>query len=66
MADEATRKLGHELRNVLSPAMMLAERISMHSDPQVQRAGKMILDSLDKAIVLIRAAQAAAQASGEQ
>jgi len=60
MSDESTRKLGHELRNVLSPAMMLAERISMHSDPQVQRSGKMILESLDKAIVLIKSAQLAA------
>jgi nitrogen fixation/metabolism regulation signal transduction histidine kinase len=59
MSDETTRKLGHELRNVLSPAMMLAERVSLHSDPQMQRAGKMILDSLDKAIALIRTAQAA-------
>ena len=62
MNDDATRKLGHELRNVLSPAMMMAERISMHTDPQVQRAGKLILDSLDKATALIKAAQAATTA----
>jgi nitrogen fixation/metabolism regulation signal transduction histidine kinase len=64
MTDEATRKLGHELRNVLSPAMMMAERVSMHSDPQVQRAGKLILDSLDKAIALIKEQQARMAAKG--
>jgi nitrogen fixation/metabolism regulation signal transduction histidine kinase len=63
MDNEATRKLGHELRNVLSPAMMLAERMSTHADPQVQRAGKMILDSLDKATALIKAAQVSASAT---
>ncbi len=57
MTTDPTRKLTHELRNVLSPAMMLAERLSMNADPGVQRAGKMILDSLDKAIALIKTAQ---------
>ena len=64
MNDEATRKLGHELRNVLSPAMMMAERISTHPDPQVQRAGKLILDSLDKATALIKESQARLAAKG--
>lgn len=54
--EETLRSLRHELRNVLSPAMMMAERLSTNADPAVQRAAKIILDSLDRAVVIVRAA----------
>ena len=58
MPQDPIHHLGHELRNILSPAMMLAERMCGHTDPAVQRAGNIILESLDKAIAAIRAANA--------
>jgi hypothetical protein len=51
------RGLGHTLRNILSPAMMIAERLSTHSDPAVQRYAKMLMDSLDRATAAIHADQ---------
>lgn len=50
------RALGHALRNIMSPAMMVAERLSEHDDPAVQRQAKIILDQLDKATEAIRLA----------
>ena len=46
--------LSHALRNILSPAMMMAERLSAHEDPAVQRAANIILEALDKAIKAIK------------
>jgi hypothetical protein len=56
VAKDATSELAHALRNILGPAMMIAERLCGHSDPAVQRAGKVILDSIDRATAAIKAA----------
>lgn len=53
---DPVRALGHALRNTLSPAMLVAERLSDHADPAVQRSAKIILESLDKAAEAITAA----------
>lgn len=55
MSQNPIRGLSHTLRNQLSPAMMLAERLCRHPDAEVQRAGRLILDSLDKAALTLRA-----------
>jgi hypothetical protein len=34
--------------------MMVAERLSEHSDPSVQRGAKIILDSLDRATAALK------------
>ncbi len=59
MNNTPVRELGHALRNILAPSMMLAERLSGHSDPSVRRAGTVILDSIDEAIAAIKAATSA-------
>jgi hypothetical protein len=52
--DEAKlRKLGHDLRGILSPAMMVAERLQNSPDPAISRAGAIILESLDRAVTTI-------------
>jgi hypothetical protein len=56
MDQPALRQLGHDLRGILAPAMMVAERLQKHADPAVQRAGDIVLDSLDKAVLAIKAA----------
>jgi hypothetical protein len=55
MSENPIRALSHALRNQLSPAMMLAERLTRHPDESVQRAGRLILESLDKAAQTLRA-----------
>lgn len=55
MNDDSTRKLIHDLRNALGPAMMVAEALTRNADPSVQRYGKIILDSLDSATALMKA-----------
>ncbi len=56
MTEDPQRKLIHDLRNALGPAMLVAERLTVHADPAVQRAGKIILDSLDNATALMKTA----------
>lgn len=56
MSKSEIQQLGHDLRNILAPAMMLAERLTMNQDPAIRRAGKMILDSLDRATAAIKEA----------
>lgn len=46
-------KIGHDLRNVLAPALLTSERLERHGDPAVQRAGKVIMDAVDRAIELV-------------
>lgn len=53
------RRLGHELRNILSPALMMAERLQSNEDPKVSRAGRIVMESIDRATASLRAAVAA-------
>ncbi len=53
MDEQGLRKLGHDLRGLLSPAMMLAERLQNNPDPAVQKSGTLILQSLDRAVAAI-------------
>ena len=54
MPQDRLRELSHALRNILGPAMMVAERLSDHPDPSVQRGAKIILESLDRATAAIK------------
>ena len=56
MDQDGLRRLRHKLSNVLSPAMMMAEVMSNHTDPAVKRAGEIILNSLDRATEALREA----------
>jgi signal transduction histidine kinase len=46
-------KIGHDLRNVLSPALLTAERLSLDSNPSVRRAGEVIMTAVDRANDLV-------------
>ncbi|MGD7069121.1 hypothetical protein [Acetobacter sp. AAB5] len=41
-------KLRHDIRGIVSPAMLAAEQLDTYSDPAVQKAAKTINDSLDR------------------
>ncbi len=50
---EAQRRLRHDLRGALSPALLTADRLISHADPKVRRAGEIIVKSVDRASTLL-------------
>lgn len=48
-----TAALRHDLRGVLSPALMMSDRLTNHADPAVQRAGTAVVRSIDRATSLL-------------
>ncbi len=48
-----TAALRHDLRGVLSPALMMSDRLLSHTDPAVQRAGNAVVRSIDRATALL-------------
>ncbi len=46
-------KIGHDLRNVLAPALLSSERLEMHADPAIRRSGEVIMNAVDRANELI-------------
>jgi len=54
--DELRRRLQslrHDLRGALSPAMLSADRLTMHQDEKVQRAANVVMASLDRSTALL-------------
>ena len=49
--------LRHDLRGVLSPALMVTDRLLRHTDPAIQRAGQSIVRSVDRATEIIQASK---------
>ncbi|GBQ50268.1 hypothetical protein AA18895_1890 [Acetobacter ghanensis DSM 18895] len=45
---EQDPKLRHDIRGIISPAMLAAEQLSLNQDPVVQKAASTINDSLDR------------------
>ncbi len=45
----AITALRHDLRGILSPAMLIADRLVSHDDPSVQRAGDLINRTVERA-----------------
>ena len=45
--------LRHDLRGVLSPALMMSDRLLNHADPGVQRAGQSVVRSVERATALL-------------
>lgn len=48
----AVAKISHDLRNLLTTAQLLADRIEMSSDPAVKRSAPKLVNSLSRAIAL--------------
>ncbi|MCI4660777.1 MAG: HAMP domain-containing histidine kinase [Neomegalonema sp.] len=51
---EAVAKINHDLRNLLSTAQLLADRLESSRDPLVVKVGPKLINSLDRAIRLCR------------
>jgi signal transduction histidine kinase len=50
----AVAKVNHDLRGILSPAMLTAERLQNHGDPGVKRAGDILMRAVERATELTR------------
>lgn len=48
----AVAKISHDLRNLLTTAQLLADRIEMSADPAVRRTAPKLVNSLNRAIAL--------------
>ena len=54
--DELRRRLQslrHDLRGALSPAMLSADRLTMHQDEKVKRAANVVMASLERSTALL-------------
>ena len=49
---EAVTKINHDLRNILSTAQLMSDRLAMSNDPQVKRTSPMLMKAIDRAINL--------------
>ncbi|WP_419729393.1 hypothetical protein [Lichenicola sp.] len=45
----ATARLRHDLRGILSPAMLMADRLAMSEDPISRRAGESMIATIERA-----------------
>ncbi len=46
---DALSALRHDLRGILSPALLMSDRLIAHPDPAIQRAGDVILRTVERA-----------------
>jgi hypothetical protein len=50
---ESHRRLRHDIRGALSPALLTADRLLTHADPAVQRAGDIVVRAVERAAALL-------------
>ena len=67
--EDSTMRLRHDLRGVLSPAMLMTDRLLRNEDPAIRRAGQAVVRSIERATALlaenkIQASAAARDAAG--
>jgi signal transduction histidine kinase len=46
-------KVSHDMRGVLTPVLLQADRLGKHADPSVRRAGESLVRSVERAIDLV-------------
>jgi signal transduction histidine kinase len=47
-------KVSHDVRGILTPALLQADRLRRHSDPTVQRAGETMMQAFERIIDLVQ------------
>lgn len=52
-SSDYVRRLRHDLRGALSPAMLTADRLASHPDPNARRFGEVIAQSIERAAQLL-------------
>jgi hypothetical protein len=48
--EAATSSLRHDVRGMLSPALLVADRLLAHPDPKIVRAGETVIKAVQRAI----------------
>jgi signal transduction histidine kinase len=48
----AVTKINHDLRNILSTAQLLSDRLALSADPEVRRVGPNLFAAIDRAVAL--------------
>lgn len=43
-------KILHDVRGLLAPAMLTADRLSLHADPGIREAAEQIIQSIEQAV----------------
>ncbi|QDH17530.1 hypothetical protein [Swingsia samuiensis] len=51
---DKTKKLRHDLRNALSPALLCADILTAHPDATVQKNAYLITSALENALALLK------------
>ncbi len=46
--EASTSSLRHDLRGILSPSLMLADRLLDHADPKVRRVGEVVVQTVER------------------
>ena len=54
----AQAKINHDLRNLMTSALMVADRLQEAADPKVSRAGGLLVGAIERATALIATTQA--------
>lgn len=52
--EASTASLRHDLRGILVPALLVADRLLAHADPKVVRAGETVVQSVRRAEVRLK------------
>jgi len=55
VSPDATSQLRHDLRGILSPALLVADGLTSHEDPKVRRAGEVIVRTVERAAARLSA-----------
>ena len=50
----AVERISHDMRAILAPVLLAGERLQTHADPSVQRAGDLLLRTVDRATDLVK------------
>lgn len=52
-AADSMARLRHDLNGILAPALLTADRLQMHADPAVKRAGEILAETVERAAARI-------------
>jgi hypothetical protein len=66
LLEESSAVLRHDLRGVLSPALMMADRLLRNEDPAIRRAGLAVVRSVERATALIAENRAQSPAAADK
>ncbi|MGI3775806.1 MAG: hypothetical protein ACRYGC_00800 [Janthinobacterium lividum] len=63
--EESTSSLRHDLRGILSPSLMLADRLLDNADPKVRRVGEVMVQTVERCTERLRQTRTDPPAAGE-